>query len=239
MPLPFGLPLVPTILGGISAGAGVLSGIASGKERRRRGEILKSFEDILASLQGGGAFGGITTTEGVREKFDLPRISREDISAIFAPGRAQLSTQLGRSRSAQQARMNTRGIGTPEAIFQPIEREFAGAFGQLATAEAEQFLQRRTERERFVANLLAQSMGERDAFALAQNRQKMIVLASMVGLPPGSSFDDILKGITTAVGFGTSFAGIPLGGGQTIASRFLFPGSDLGPGTEVGPQGPA
>ena len=118
--------------------------------RQRKGEDLygtelTDYDKLIADIMGQQSeFSGVSTLGDVQSRFGLQPLDvggyKKQVGSVFAPRRANLSTQLARSRSSAASRM-TGAEATPENIFAPIEESYAGAFSGLESEQAGQELQ--------------------------------------------------------------------------------------------------
>ena len=162
-----------------------------------------SYQDILGQLAGTDySLGGVNSAKDVRKRFGLSA----DVRSVFGPAKANLATRRAQSLSSASARMGNR-YANPEAGFAGIEGEYAGAFGDLESQEANA----RLGDEQNIAQMLLKILSGGDEFGLRKLGMQSNVLGQKKeedryeDSKPGL-FDDILA---------------ILGGGAQIANPVL------------------
>lgn len=185
------------------------------REGAWRGKALQEDFDALLgeSDRMQDSFGGISGLNDVQSRFGVKRRTAGDVSRTFDPARRNLATRLARSRAAAAGRLGA-GNATPEAMFAPIEAEFANAFGDLESSAAQTGLEVERGDERYAADLLSWILSGQNQFGLQKqglrlsNRQaKSAALQDYLNtLDDDSTMDDILGIAGTAANVALPFS---------------------------------
>jgi hypothetical protein len=181
--------------------------------REREGKNLnnnqmQSYDDLISQIGGmKSGFEGINTTGDVSNKFGVRPFDlggyKKQVGATFAPSKRNLANRLAQARSEAGARMSSRNA-TPEAMFNPIEGQYANAFGDLEGQQANAELggyDKQTEQDRYIAGLLQSVLGSQDTYGLNKTSMKAGAMGGktnaisnyLQSLSDASTFDDLMS----------------------------------------------
>lgn len=124
--------------------------IQSARGPQNYGDVITQLSDLQSSTE------GISSLEDLRRRYGM-----KDTGSLFGAARRNLGTQRAQALSSAATRMGT-SSANPEAMFAPIEGQFAGAFGELEGQEA----QAGQQQQNFLTQLLQDILTRRDQFGL-------------------------------------------------------------------------